>query len=195
MKRQASVLIPTKWGNFDLIAYSDDPEERMPHLAMVSEFFDSSKVVPVRIHSECMTGDIWGSRRCDCGEQLDLAMALAAKEGGVVIYLRQEGRGIGIINKIKAYNLQDDGLDTIGANLHLGFEADERSYEIAVLILKDLGIHRVKLITNNPDKIEALKGSGIDVVERIPSLAIPGSENERYLRTKKERMGHLLDIR
>lgn len=195
MKRQASVLIPTKWGNFDLIAYSDDPDERMPHLAMVSELFDSSKVVPVRIHSECMTGDIWGSRRCDCGEQLDLAMALAAKEGGVVIYLRQEGRGIGIINKIKAYNLQDDGLDTIGANLHLGFEADERSYEIAVLILKDLGIHRVKLITNNPDKIEALKGSGIDVVERIPSLAIPGSENERYLRTKKERMGHLLDIR
>lgn len=195
MKRQASVLIPTKWGNFTMIAYSDDPEDRMPHLAMVSEHFDATKPIPVRIHSECMTGDIWGSRRCDCGQQLDSAMSLAAMEGGVVIYLRQEGRGIGIINKIKAYNLQDDGLDTIGANLHLGFEADERSYEIALWIIKDLGISQVRLITNNPDKIEAFLGSGIEVVERIPTIAPPGSDNERYLRTKKERMGHLLDIR
>lgn len=194
MNRQASVLIPTQWGNFTLIAYSDDPEERMPHIALVSEFFESSNAVPVRIHSECMTGDIWGSRRCDCGDQLDSAMALAAREGGLVIYLRQEGRGIGIINKIKAYNLQDEGLDTIGANLHLGFEADARSYEIALWILKDLGVTRVRLITNNPEKISAFQGTGIEVVERVPSITPPVKDNERYLKTKKERMGHFLDL-
>lgn len=194
MKRQASVLIPTKWGTFEMIAYSDDFEERMPHLAMVSEQLDPSKPVLVRIHSECLTGDVWGSRRCDCGEQLDAAMSLVAKEGGLVIYLRQEGRGIGIINKIKAYNLQDQGLDTVGANLHLGFEADERSYEVAIMILKDLGINQVRLITNNPEKMEALTQAGIEVVERIPSITHARADNERYLKTKKDRMGHLLDI-
>lgn len=178
-----------------MIAYADHESEKMPHLAMVHEHFVADGPVFVRIHSECLTGDIWGSRRCDCGEQLDKAMEIAATHGGVVIYLRQEGRGIGIINKIKAYKLQDAGLNTIDANIHLGFEADERSYEIAVTILKDLDISRIRLLTNNPEKIDALTELGIEITERVPLIIEPQSGNADYLRTKQDQMGHMLDLK
>ncbi len=195
MERQSEVMIPTRWGNFTMIAYAEHDSEKMPHLAMVHERFTTGEPVFVRIHSECLTGDIWGSKRCDCGEQLDKAMQIAAEHGGVIVYLRQEGRGIGIINKIKAYKLQDAGLNTIDANIHLGFEADERSYEIAVAILKDLNISSIRLLTNNPEKIDALTELGIDVTERIPLIIQPQSGNAEYLRTKQEHMGHLLDLK
>lgn len=195
MKRQAEVMIPTRWGNFKMIAYADHDREKMPHLAMVHEHFTHEQPVFVRIHSECLTGDVWGSLRCDCGDQLSKAMEIAALNGGVVVYLRQEGRGIGIINKIKAYRLQDTGLNTIDANIHLGFEADERSYEIAVNILGDLGINRIRLLTNNPEKMDALITQGIEVTERIPLIIQPQSGNEDYLRTKQDQMGHLLGLK
>ncbi len=163
----------------------------MPHLALVHETMDNQGPVLVRIHSECMTGDLFGSKRCDCGEQLDKALELAAENGGVVIYLRQEGRGIGLINKLKAYNLQDKGLDTIQANTHLGFEADEREYDIAIKILKDLGIKAICLLTNNPDKIEAIEHSAIHIVHRVPLVIQPKTENLQYLETKRKEMGHL----
>lgn len=195
MKRQAEVRIPTRWGEFQMIAYADKESEPMPHFAMVHTSFKPQGAVLVRIHSECITGDVWGSRRCDCGPQLDKAMQQASLQGGVVIYLRQEGRGIGIINKIKAYRLQDEGLNTVDANLHLGFEADARSYEIAVAILQDLGISAIRLLTNNPDKVDALAGSGIEIAERLPLIIDPDHQNESYLRTKQERMGHLLNFK
>lgn len=141
-----------------------------------------------------MTGDVFGSRRCDCGEQLDAALRIAAGQNGVVIYLRQEGRGIGLINKLKAYNLQDQGLNTIEANTHLGFEADARQYQTAIFILNDLGINTIELITNNPDKVEALQGSPIHVAGRIPLVIPPHSQNRDYLLTKQELMGHLLGL-
>lgn len=194
MKRQAEITLPTRWGTFKVIAYADTSTERMPHVALVHENFDPTQSVYVRIHSECQTGDIWKSKRCDCGEQLETAMAIAAKNGGVIIYLRQEGRGIGLINKLKAYKLQDEGLNTIDANLHLGFESDARSYEIAVFILHDLGIRCLKLMTNNPVKMNALEHAGILIEERIPLLTTPQEENKAYLHTKQHHMGHFLDI-
>lgn len=187
-------MIPTRWGTFNMIAYADSDQEKMPHLAMVHEGFSGEEPVCVRIHSECLTGDLWGSMRCDCGEQLHKSMSIAADEGGVVIYLRQEGRGIGIINKIRAYQLQDKGLNTIDANIHLGFEADERSYVVAATILQDLGISRIRLMTNNPEKIDALSHLGIEVAERVPLIIQPQERNMGYLRTKQDQMGHLLDL-
>lgn len=192
MKRQAEAILPTDWGKFNMLAYSKDKDNPMPHLAFVHEQFDSSEPVVVRIHSECMTGDVFHSKRCDCGEQLNRAMEIAAKLGGVVVYLRQEGRGIGLINKLKAYNLQDEGLDTIEANLHLGHKIDARQYDIAVKILQDLDIEAIHLLTNNPLKIEALEKSPIDVISRIPIVIKAKNENRSYLQTKKQLMGHLL---
>lgn len=177
-----------------MIAYSEKADEPMPHLALIAEGFDPSGPVPVRIHSECMTGDVFGSRRCDCGEQLENSLRITAEQGGVVIYLRQEGRGIGLINKLKAYNLQDIGLNTAEANTHLGFDVDARQYECAVFILQDLGISTVHLITNNPDKVEALRRSPIRVVARIPLVVEPHDDNRGYLETKQELMGHLLGL-
>ncbi|MCS6928506.1 MAG: GTP cyclohydrolase II [Saprospiraceae bacterium] len=194
MKRQAEARIPTRAGNFTLIAYADMADEWMPHLAVVAENFEASRPVPVRIHSECLTGDVFGSRRCDCGEQLDAALHLIAERGGVLVYLRQEGRGIGLINKLKAYNLQDQGLNTAEANTHLGFDVDARQYECAVFILQDLGIRQVELITNNPKKVEALRRSPIQVVGRIPLVIPPHDDNRHYLLTKQELMGHLLGL-
>jgi len=177
-----------------MIAYADDPAERMPHLALIAQGFDPSRPVPVRIHSECMTGDVFGSRRCDCGEQLDISLKIAAARGGVVVYLRQEGRGIGLINKLKAYNLQDLGFNTADANTHLGYDVDARQYDCAIFILQDLGIREIELITNNPDKVEALRRSPIQVVGRIP-IEIPATADSRdYLLAKKELMGHLLGL-
>ncbi|MCC7245069.1 MAG: GTP cyclohydrolase II [Saprospiraceae bacterium] len=193
IKRQAEAPVPTPYGHFRMLAYAESATERMPHIALVSEHFDPAQPVAVRIHSECFTGDVFASRRCDCGEQLEQSLHIVSQRGGVVIYLRQEGRGIGLINKLKAYQLQDLGLDTIQANTHLGFDADARQYDCAIFILQDLGISAVELITNNPDKVEALKRSPIKVVNRIP-IEIPATdESERYLRAKKDLMGHLLE--
>ncbi len=193
MKRQVEASIPTQWGNFRMIAFSDNEDEMMPHIAMVHENFDHLQPVYLRIHSECMTGDLFGSKRCDCGEQLDEALNFVAEKGGVVLYLRQEGRGIGLINKLKAYNLQDTGLNTADANVHLGLEVDARQYGIAVDIMKDLGIKAIHLITNNPLKIEAIEDSSIQVVSRIPLITEPIKENKAYLQTKEDLMGHLLN--
>lgn len=194
IKRQAETSIPTQYGIFNMIGYATNPDNPMPHLALVSKNTDFSKPVIVRIHSECMTGDVFGSLRCDCGEQLEKALATIGKEGGIVIYLRQEGRGIGLINKMKAYNLQDQGMNTAEANLHLGFEIDERDYGIAVAMLKDLKVPSVLLMTNNPEKIESLKDSTIEVVGRIPLEIKPHQENLDYLQTKQNLMGHLINF-
>ena len=194
MLRQAESVLPTRWGIFDMIAYANSPKVAKPHIAMVSQQTDLSQPVLVRIHSECMTGDIFSSLRCDCGEQLERAMEVTSEKGGVVLYLRQEGRGIGIINKMKAYNLQDKGVNTVDANIHLGFEADERTYGMAIEMLKDLGITKIHLMTNNPQKVEAFADSDVKVVSRVPLEMPPKKENVDYLRTKKSLMGHLLDL-
>ncbi len=194
MQRQAEAPIPSLYGHFKMLAYSDKASDRMPHVALVADGFDPSKPVPVRIHSECMTGDVFGSRRCDCGEQLDASMRIAAAKGGVVIYLRQEGRGIGLINKLKAYNLQDLGFNTADANTHLGFDVDARQYDAAICILKDLGIEAIELITNNPTKVEALRRSPIQVTGRIPIVIPPQADSREYLETKQQLMGHLLGL-
>ena len=190
MKRQVEAIMPTDWGNFRMIAYANDADEPMPHLAMAHEHFDPNTPTLVRIHSECMTGDLFHSQRCDCGEQLNQAMQLAAKEGGVVIYLRQEGRGIGLINKLHAYNLQDKGLNTVDANAHLGLEIDARDYGIAIEMLQDLGIHQIHLLTNNPLKIDAIDQSGIEVLSRRALVIPPSANNRKYMKTKQDEMGH-----
>jgi 3,4-dihydroxy 2-butanone 4-phosphate synthase/GTP cyclohydrolase II len=193
LKKQAEAVLPTDWGKFKLIAFSRRSDDALPHLALVHEHFEVGKMPTlVRIHSECMTGDVFHSKRCDCGEQLDFAMQAAAQEGGIVIYLRQEGRGIGLINKLKAYQLQDKGLNTLEANLHLGFGADERSYEDAVCILNHLGLSAIRLMTNNPLKINYLEKAGIQVAARVPIIIEPKTENAYYLKTKQQDMGHLL---
>lgn len=192
LKRQAEARIPTKWGNFNMITYSESSDDRMPDIALIANGFDAQLPITLRIHSECMTGDVFGSKRCDCGEQLDIAMQLTAEQGGVVIYLRQEGRGIGLIHKLKAYNLQDAGFNTIDANTHLGFDADARQYDTAIFILRDLGIQSVRLLTNNPDKVTALQRAGIEVVERLPILIAPQAESRNYLKTKADLMGHFI---
>jgi GTP cyclohydrolase II len=194
LKRQAEVLMPTEWGTFRMLAYSRRSDDLLPHLVMIAESFQNRhQAVLLRIHSECMTGDVFHSKRCDCGEQLDFAMERAYTEGGIVIYLRQEGRGIGLINKLKAYQLQDRGFDTAAANVHLGFEADGRTYEDAIAILKDLNISKIHLMTNNPLKVNALEKAGIEVISRVPIVIEPKAENKFYLRTKRDVMGHLLD--
>lgn len=191
---QAQGTIPADFGQFRVLAFGESPEEKYPHLALVADSFNVFEPVLVRIHSECITGDVFGSHRCDCGEQLHRAMELIGHEGGVLIYLRQEGRGIGIINKLKAYNLQDQGINTAEANVHLGFEVDQRTYDQAVEILELLGIHKIKLLTNNPDKLDAMRHSNITLVERIPLEITPNQDNRYYLETKKRVMGHLLDL-
>lgn len=184
--------MPMPYGQFRMIAYADNEQEQMPHFAIVSEKMNNKATVLVRIHSECITGDLFGSKRCDCGEQLDTALRLAAAEGGMVVYLRQEGRGIGIINKLKAYGLQDTGLNTIDANTHLGLEVDARQYDVAIEILKDLGVESIDLLTNNPEKIAAIAKSDIYIKNRVPLIIPAKKENYGYLKTKKEEMGHLL---
>ena len=193
MKKQVSVYLPSLWGAFHVVAYAENELDSMPHLAIAHPKYNGSKPVLVRIHSECLTGDLLGSRRCDCGEQLHRALELINDQQGILLYLRQEGRGIGLINKLKAYNLQDKGLNTIDANHQLGFEADERNYKVASQILKDLNVRQVKLLTNNPSKIESLQSEGIEIVERIPLKIEPQEKNKQYLKTKKDLMGHLLD--
>lgn len=184
-------MIPTPWGVFRMIAFAMDESDWMPHIAMVHEDYNPKEPVLTRVHSECITGDLFGSRRCDCGEQLAKAMEMTAKEGGIVLYLRQEGRGIGIINKLKAYNLQDLGLNTIDANVHLGLEVDARQYGVAIEMLQALNVSQIKLLTNNPDKIEAFENSPIKILKRVPIIIDPNDDNLGYLKTKAESMGHL----
>jgi len=190
--REAVVQMPTKYGEF--IAYSYESKiTGENHLALVRGKVDDGEPVLVRVHSECLTGDVFGSMRCDCGDQLDYAMKAIAEEGrGVLLYMRQEGRGIGFPNKMKAYSLQDKGMDTVEANNALGFAADLRDYGTGAEILADLGIRKIRLLTNNPKKLSGIHGFGLEIVERIPIQIINHSRNLKYLRTKKEKMGHML---
>ena len=192
IQKERDVMLPTEFGDFKLHLYHSDVDEH-DHLALVYGKPDGDMPVLVRVHSECLTGDVFGSLRCDCGLQLKDAMKRIVEEGaGVILYMRQEGRGIGLAKKIHAYELQDEGLDTVEANEQLGFEADLRDYGIGAQILADLGLHKIRLLTNNPRKIIGLKGYGLEVVERIP-LVLPASKhNERYLETKKTKLGHIL---
>ncbi len=192
--RVAEAKLPTKYGEFTAIAYSSDidPDE---HLALVLGNVSAKKPVLVRVHSECLTGDVFGSLRCDCGEQVGMALGRIAEEGrGVLLYMRQEGRGIGFHNKLSAYALQDKGLDTVEANLSLGFEPDLRDYGIGAQILADLGLHKIRLLTNNPKKVIGLEGYGLQVVETVPIIVPPNPYNRSYLATKQKKLGHLLEI-
>ena len=181
--------LPTKHGKFRIKAYKDGNQE---HLAIMSEDFENIEAPYVRIHSECLTGDVMGSLKCDCQNQLNLALDFIAKEGGLIIYHRQEGRNIGLLNKVNAYSLQDKGRNTIEANLELGFGEDDRDYRVVEYIFNDLGVDKIKLITNNPKKIEYVEGIGIDIVKRVPAITVTNKHNEDYLQTKKDQMGHML---
>ena len=196
VRRIVTATIPTKYGGvFTTIAYENDVDP-YHHIALVKGDVGPEDTVLVRVHSQCLTGDVFGSRRCDCEEQLHTAMAMVEKEGkGVIVYMRQEGRGIGLVNKLKAYCLQDMGKDTVEANEELGFKADMRDYGIGAQILADLGLHKIRLMTNNPRKIIGLEGYGIQVVERVPVETKPHQENIEYLRAKAKKMGHLLSIK
>jgi 3,4-dihydroxy 2-butanone 4-phosphate synthase/GTP cyclohydrolase II len=191
--RVSEAILPTPSGTWRLIGYRtrDHSEE---HIALVMGNVDGGEPTLVRVHSQCLTGDVFASQRCDCGEQLDLAMRIVAEERrGVIVYMAQEGRGIGLHNKIAAYALQDQGLDTVEANLALGFAADRRDYGIGMQILRDLGVSRLRLMTNNPAKRHGLSGYGLEIVERVPVIATANPHNVRYLSAKQEKMGHLLD--
>lgn len=190
---QAESLVPTDFGNFRIMAFSDSEKDWMPHIALVSENTDFSKPINVRFHSECITGEVFHSKKCECGQQLDAAMKFIQENGGIIVYLRQEGRNIGIINKLKAYALQEKGLDTVQANLQLGLPADDRDFNVAIEILKLLDVKEINLLTNNPDKIKFVENSEIHLNKRIP-LQMEANENSKeYLKTKKEYFGHLLD--
>ncbi len=195
VRRQVEARIPTEHaGEFKAIVYKNDMDG-FEHMALVKGDISKQDQVLVRVHSECLTGDVFGSARCDCGLQLSAAMKMVEQEGaGVILYMRQEGRGIGLVNKLKAYNLQDEGLDTVEANLKLGFGADLRDYGIGAQILRDLGVKKMALLTNNPKKIVGLEGYGIEVVARYPIEIPAGDENKGYLMCKRDRMGHLIEV-
>ncbi|MDB5054395.1 MAG: 3,4-dihydroxy-2-butanone 4-phosphate synthase [Bacilli bacterium] len=192
VKREVEIKLPTEHGVFNAIVYSNEVDQK-EHVALVKGKLDTDKPVLVRVHSECLTGDVFHSRRCDCGPQLEAALQQIEDAGsGVLLYMRQEGRGIGLINKLKAYELQEQGFDTVDANIKLGFAADLRDYGIGAQILKDLGIRQMKLLTNNPKKIKGIEGYGLEVVERMPIQMVANEDNLQYLKTKKNKLGHLL---
>jgi 3,4-dihydroxy 2-butanone 4-phosphate synthase/GTP cyclohydrolase II len=192
IKREVSVKMPTEYGDFELVAYKQLTNDQN-HLAMVKGQWEPGEAVLVRVHSSCITGDIFGSCRCDCGPQLHTALEMIEKEGkGVLVYMNQEGRGIGLINKLHAYKLQEEGLDTVEANLKLGFKMDHRDYGIGAQILRDLGVSKMRLMSNNPKKRTGLVGYGLEIVENLPIEVCANTHNEKYLRTKKEKMGHSL---
>jgi 3,4-dihydroxy 2-butanone 4-phosphate synthase / GTP cyclohydrolase II len=190
IEMDVKVKLPTFHGEFDLFAFRQTTNDR-EHLALVKGHWDENEPVMVRVHSSCLTGDVFGSCRCDCGPQLHSAMQMIEKEGkGVVVYMNQEGRGIGLLNKLKAYKLQEEGKDTVEANLALGFRMDERDYGVGAQILRYLNVRKIKLLTNNPKKRAGLTGYGLEIVENIPLLVAPNPHNEKYLLTKKTKMGH-----
>jgi len=192
IQREISVQMPTKWGDFDLIAFRQK-DTGQEHLALIKGQWTEDDAVLCRVHSSCLTGDIFGSCRCDCGEQLQKAMELIEEEGrGVIIYMNQEGRGIGLLNKLRAYKLQEQGLDTVEANLKLGFSMDERDYGVGAQIIRDLGIKKMRLISNNPKKRTGLVGYGLEIVENVPLQIESNPHNAKYLATKKLKMGHTL---
>ena len=194
VREMVRAQLPTSYGNFQLIGFENDVDHK-EHVALVKGEIDPEEPVLVRVHSECLTGDVLCSLRCDCGDQLHTAMEMIEKEGkGVIVYMRQEGRGIGLINKLKAYHLQDNGRDTVEANVELGFEPDLRDYGIGAQILVSLGVRKMRMMTNNPKKIIGLDGYALEVVERVPIEIPPTAENKKYLRTKKEKMGHILEV-
>jgi GTP cyclohydrolase II len=191
----ARAKLPTKHGDFDIVAFETEDGRRLDDVAVVNGAVAEKAEVPVRVHSECLTGDVLGSNRCDCGEQLHEALSrIAGSERGILLYMRQEGRGIGIANKVRAYALQDEGLDTVDANRHLGFDDDLRRYDVAGAMLVALGVASIELHTNNPKKVEGLREAGVAVVRRVPLLVPPRAENRFYLDTKRQRSGHLLDL-
>jgi 3,4-dihydroxy 2-butanone 4-phosphate synthase / GTP cyclohydrolase II len=192
IKKEAEVKMPTEYGNFNLAAYKQI-NTGDNHIALIKGTWEKDEPVLVRVHSSCMTGDIFGSCRCDCGTQLHTAMRMVDAEGkGVILYMNQEGRGIGLINKLKAYKLQEEGMDTVEANTHLGFKTDERDYGVGAQILRDLGITKIKLITNNPKKRAGLIGYGLEIVDSVPIESVANEHNEKYLSTKRDKMGHEL---
>ena len=194
IKSSSRCILPTKYGEFSMIGYENTLDDK-EHIALVMGELNLDKPVLVRVHSECLTGDAFHSLRCDCGEQLDEAMRNISNNGsGVLLYMKQEGRGIGLINKIKAYDLQDQGMDTVEANLALGFPEDMRDYGIGAQILSDLGIKKIKLMTNNPKKLSGLSGYGLDIVERVSIQINCNQKNENYLKTKQQKLGHILNF-
>lgn len=194
VERGVEADLPTDFGHFRIIPFRQK-SNGMEHIAIFKGEWKADEPLLVRMHSSCATGDIFGSQRCDCGEQLHKAMQLIEREGkGAIVYLMQEGRGIGLMNKIAAYKLQEQGEDTVDANLHLGFQADERDYGVGAQILRELGIGKIRLISNNPVKRVGLEGYGLEIVENVPMEITPNPYNERYLKTKKERMGHMLHL-
>ncbi len=194
VRRAAAAPLPTAYGKFTAVAYENDVD-RNQHVALVKGTWKPGEPVLVRVHSKCLTGDVFGSERCDCGPQLHAALRQIARAGkGVLVYLDQEGRGIGLVNKLKAYNLQDQGLDTAEANVKLGFKPDLRDYGIGAQILRELGVGKMRLLTNNPKKIVGLEGYGLEVVERVPIETPPSAGNRAYLRAKRDKMGHLLTL-
>lgn len=190
---QAQSNIPTEFGVFTVYAFSEHEDDWNPHLVWVAENTDFSKTVNVRFHSECITGEIFHSKKCECGQQLDAAMKYMSENGGMIIYLRQEGRNIGIINKLRAYALQEKGFDTVEANLKLGLPADGRNFDVAVEMLKMLNVKEINLLTNNPDKLKSLENSGIILNHRVPLEIESNDVNESYLSKKKDYFGHLLE--
>ena len=193
IKVQAESKLPTDFGKFKIVAFSETENDWMPHIALISENTDFKGVVNVRIHSECVTGEIFHSQKCECGQQLDASMKYIEENGGIILYLRQEGRNIGIINKIKAYQLQEMGFDTVEANLKLGLPADGRDFSVAVEILNILGVEKINLLTNNPDKLSFVENSNIQLVKRIPLNIKANNINKSYLETKKSYFGHLFE--
>ena len=188
--RQVEVNMPTEWGTFNLIDYKVETNGQ-EHLALVKGNWDNEESVLVRMHSSCVTGDVFGSCRCDCGDQLHKSMEMIEKEGkGVIVYLNQEGRGIGLLNKLKAYKLQENGYDTVEANIELGFKADERDYGVGAQILRDLGVRKIKLMTNNPKKRAGLIGYGLEIIENVSITTVPNQFNKKYIQTKIDKMGH-----
>ncbi len=193
LKIQAESNVPTEYGEFRIIAFSESESDWMPHLAVVAKNTDFTKPVNVRFHSECITGEVFHSKKCECGQQLDAAMNFIYKNGGIIVYLRQEGRNIGIINKLKAYALQEKGFDTVEANLELGLPADDRNFDVAIEILNILNVKEVNLLTNNPQKLKFVTDSNIRLNKRIPLQMDSTKESEAYLKTKKDYFGHLLE--